>query len=454
MDKILIVDDELNIRKAIAEHILGDTYQCMTAKDGEEALKVYTRFQPHLVMLDVRIPKINGIEVLNEIKKQNPDIPVIVMTGDATVDTAITAMKSGAYDFLMKPFNIEKLKITIKNALSTNKLEQTNRAIQSELGSIYTFDSIIGISKPMQNIFNLITMATENNVTVLIQGESGTGKELVAKEIHYNSDRRNKPFIAVNSTAIPDTLLEQELFGSEKGSFTGSFQQTKGKFELADGGTIFLDEIGDIDLQMQAKLLRVIQEKEFYRIGGSEPVKVDVRIISATNKDLKKNTEEGKFRNDLYYRLTVFPIMLPSLKERREDIIPLTHHFIKRYAQRIKKKVTGISENAMQLLTSHDWPGNIRELENIIERGIILTRQDVLSPEDLPGDLQALPPISPTTPIPDDKIIPFAESEKLIILNALKITKGNIRQAALALGIDRSTLYRKLREAVPEFKGD
>jgi len=357
MEKIFIVDDELNIRKAISEHILGPLYDCFTAQDGAEALNVFEKKLPDLVMLDIKIPKINGLTVLKKMKEISPETPVIIMTGNASIETAIEAMKNGAYDFLLKPFNIDKLKITVKNALETCKITRTNRVIQSEIGSVYTFDSIIGISLPMKKVFNLISKATENNVTVLIQGESGTGKELVAKEIHYNSDRKNKPFIAVNSTAIPESLLEHELFGAEKGSFTGAYQQTKGKFELADGGTIFLDEIGDIDIQMQSKLLRVIQEKEFYRIGGNEPVRVDVRIISATNKDLKVATDQGKFRNDLYYRLTVFPIMLPSLKERKEDIEPLTNHFLKIYSQKIKKKVTGIDSQALHAILNHDWPG-------------------------------------------------------------------------------------------------
>ncbi|HAR62988.1 MAG: hypothetical protein DKM50_03830 [Candidatus Margulisiibacteriota bacterium] len=453
MEKIFIVDDELNIRKAISEHILGPLYDCFTAQDGAEALNVFEKKLPDLVMLDIKIPKINGLTVLKKMKEISPETPVIIMTGNASIETAIEAMKNGAYDFLLKPFNIDKLKITVKNALETCKITRTNRVIQSEIGSVYTFDSIIGISLPMKKVFNLISKATENNVTVLIQGESGTGKELVAKEIHYNSDRKNKPFIAVNSTAIPESLLEHELFGAEKGSFTGAYQQTKGKFELADGGTIFLDEIGDIDIQMQSKLLRVIQEKEFYRIGGNEPVRVDVRIISATNKDLKVATDQGKFRNDLYYRLTVFPIMLPSLKERKEDIEPLTNHFLKIYSQKIKKKVTGIDSQALHAILNHDWPGNIRELENIIERGIILTKNELLTLEDVPSEIYKNMAEEVPAPVPTSNtlIIPLVESERIIILNALKCTQGNIRQAAKALGIDRSTLYRKLRET-PDFR--
>lgn len=463
---ILMADDDPHFRQLLCYWIEKWGYQVIQAQNGKECLELLSQ-KPDVVLLDVMMPVLDGLDALKEIKKRDEQLPVIMLTADHTVEKAVEAMKLGAYDYLLKPVLEDKLRILIQNAMEKYALSQELRRLKNQLQEKHVFSNIIGSSPKMKEIFAQLESVLNTDVSILIHGESGTGKELIARAIHYNSHRRNGPFVDINCAAIPETLLESELFGHEKGAFTGAIERRQGRFEQADGGTLFLDEVGEMSLITQAKILRVIQEKSFDPVGGKKKVQVDVRIIAATNKDLEAEVKAKNFREDLYYRIAVFPIYLPPLRERREDIPLLVFHFLNKYSQEFGKRISSVSPKAMEALLTHPWKGNIRELENVIQRALILSRNNErLELEVLPRDIQNLipdlekisveedkdilaPSPSPEVPLPilePDKILPFDEVEKRVLQHALKLTKGNVSQAAKELGIGRTTLYRKLEK--------
>jgi DNA-binding NtrC family response regulator len=440
--KILVVDDEHLIRWSLEQNLKKQGYDVLTAGSGEDALRIVREEQPDLVLLDIQLPGISGLEVLEKVKEFDEDIVVIMVTAHGGLDTAVTAMRIGAYDYLNKPFNLDEMAIVIRKALETSDLRREVASLRVEHKKIGP-PNIIGTSHTMQSILAMMDkVAKSDAATVLIQGESGTGKELVAKWIHYKSNRAEKPFMAINCAAVPATLLESELFGHEKGAFTDAKTTKKGLFELADGGTVFLDEIGDMEMGMQAKLLRFLEDRTFRRIGGSKVSAVDVRIISATNKDLVKAMETKDFRNDLYYRLQVIPIFLPPLRERKEDVLPLAKHFIETYKREFVKQVNGLSSQAERLLIDYHWPGNIRELKNVIERAIILGNEDIVTAEHLPPEISArtassVTPSTVTFRLPPEGV-DIEEVEKELIRQALDGNDWNQSKAArkLNLGVD------------------
>jgi len=440
--KILVVDDEQLIRWSLEKNLQKQGYEVITAGSGEEALKLAREESPDLMLLDIQLPGMNGIEVLERVKEFEEEIIVIMVTALGVLETAVKAMRLGAFDYINKPFNLDELSIVIKKALVTHELRREVAHLRSEQTNKYGIDNIIGTSKHMDAVKGMITKISQSDAsTVLIQGESGTGKELVAKAIHYESARADKPFMAINCAAMPETLLESELMGHEKGSFTDAKTQKRGLFEIADGGTIFLDEIGDMDLGMQAKLLRVLEERSFRRVGGTRDIAVDVRIVSATNKDLLKAIEEKEFRNDLYYRIQVIPIYLPPLRERKEDILILVNHFIQHYNKEFGKSVKGVSKMAEKFLVEYSWPGNTRELKNVIERAIILESDETLLLEHLPQEIVAKTGGAASGPVgfrlPPEGI-DIEDVERELIRQALENSEGNQSKAAkkLNLGID------------------
>lgn len=437
---ILVVDDEEIVRESLVEWLREDGYYAEAAADGFEALRKLEEKQWDIALVDLKMPKMDGIELLEKIKERSPDTQVIIFTAYATVHTAVQAIKKGAYDYLVKPLDPEEVSLLIQKLLKSQQLAKEVSYLRKELTKQYKFHDLVSKSPKMQQLFELARTVAKSNSNVLILGESGTGKELLARAIHNESPRANGPFVAVSCVAIPDSLLESELFGHEKGAFTDAHAQRKGKFELADGGTLFLDEIGDISPKMQLALLRVLEEKEFMRVGGSKPIKVDVRIIAATNRDLKKAVEEGRFREDLYYRLNVITIQLPPLRERKEDIPLLVQHFIEKFNIQMGKKVQKISDDALRILMQYDWPGNVRELENTIERAMVITKGDVIQPEDI--QLQALGANHPSPAV--DKSLEAVE--RAHILRILNETGWNIQRSAQILGIDRTTLYNKIKK--------
>ena len=444
MGKILIVDDDKYLRKQIY-WAFKKYYRLLEAENGEEALKVMKKNFVDLVLLDLHLPPqkdtpLEGIKVLKEIRKNYPEVVIIVITGDNEKKTALEAINLGAYDYFSKPFDLSEMKIILKRALYLQSLERENRRLSEELQEKYQFSNlIIGKSKKIQEVFTLIRRVAQSNCNVLIRGESGTGKELVARAIHYNSSRKDKPFVPVNCAALPQDLLESELFGYERGAFTGATSQKPGKFEISSGGTIFLDEVADMSLSMQAKILRVIQERVFERVGGTKSIKVDIRIIAATNKDLEKAVKNNSFRDDLYYRLNVVSIYIPPLRERREDIPLLANFFLKKYAKENKKQINGFSPEAMDSLMRYDWPGNVRELENIIEGAVVLGRSNLILREDL--FLTSSQEVSS-----EEASFPLMEQEKRLIKRILNKTGGNQTKAAKLLGIHRNTLRRKIKK--------
>ena len=470
MQTILVVDDDKSIRYSL-KRMMEKDFSILTAQNGEEALSRFSEHSPDLVIMDIKMPGRNGIEVLKEIKSIDPKSLVIIMTAYGTTETAIEAMKYGAFDYILKPFPIPKMKGLIEKALSLRKLmkeEVTYDAIKvSEEGE---GERIIGSSPKMQEIYKMVGQVAQSDVTVLLRGESGTGKELLARAIYQHSLRSNQPFLPVNCAAIPDTLLESELFGHEKGAFTGATSRRIGKLEQCQGGTIFLDEIGDMSLSTQAKLLRVLQERRFERLGGMETIKVDIRLIVATNKDLEEAISSSKFREDLYYRLNVVSIKIPPLRERKGDIPELASYFIKRFNRELKKGIAGITLSAMEKITSYGWPGNVRQLENLLKRAMVLCQGEWILEDQLhfePGWEPSCPEVLEGYPIKAGKKsiedlldILFEELvkgtissqaldlistiERGLILRALQKTKGNQLQAALLLGINRSTLRGKM----------
>jgi DNA-binding NtrC family response regulator len=441
--KILVVDDEHLIRWSLEQNLKKQGYEVLTAGTGEDALRIVREDQPDLLLLDIQLPGISGLEVLEKVKELDEEIIVIMVTAHGGLETAVNAMRLGAFDYINKPFNLDEMAIVIKKALETSDLRREVARLRTEHSKKFGLPEIIGTSRHMVNLIDMMEKVAKSDAsTVLIQGESGTGKELVAKYIHYKSARAERPFVAINCAAVPATLLESELFGHEKGAFTDAKATKKGLFELADGGTVFLDEIGDMEMGMQAKLLRFLEDRTFRRIGGSKVIPVDVRIVSATNKDLLKAIEEKQFRNDLYYRLQVIPIYLPPLRERRDDILLIAEHFIDIYCAEFNKQVKGISKMAEKALVEYNWPGNIRELKNVLERAIILGSEDTLVMEHLPVEITAK---AQTTGLASSSVfklpaegVDIEEVEKELIRQALEVTEWNQSKAAkmLNLGID------------------
>ena len=450
-ERILVIDDEERNREFLKEFLQVEGFDLETANDGREALEILENMDFDLVLTDLKMPRADGLAVLEGLQRINPQTVAIVFTGYGSIDTAVKAMKLGAYDYITKPLKIEEITIVIQRALEHRKLTLENEMLRRQLKRKYKFDNIIGDSDNMQEVFRLIEKIANTDSTILIYGESGTGKELVARAIHFNCDRRDRPLIPVNCGAIPEELLESELFGHEQGAFTGATRTRIGRFELGNGGTIFLDEIGDMSPALQVKVLRVLQEHEFERVGGMKTIKVDIRVIAATNKDLEKNVADGKFREDLFYRLNVIPIQLPPLRERKSDIALLASHFIQVYNEKNKHRITGVSSEAMELLQNYEWPGNVRELENMIERIVILKGEGMAEPDDLSEKVLASTPRSlhPRIKIPENGIsfnTAITEFERELILQALNRTNWVKNKAAKLLNLNRTTLVEKMKK--------
>lgn len=449
---VLIVDDEQNIVDFL-EEALKEEYLIIKGKNGKEAIKKVQEFYPDVVLMDYKMPGMDGMEAFLKIKEVDKDIPVILMTAYGTSQVAIQAMKAGAYDYVTKPLDLEEIRVTLKKAIELKKLSEKIKTKDNFPDTEFVIEGLIGKSQNMQDVYKLIGKASSSDVTVLILGESGTGKELVAKSIYMNSERRDKPFVTVNCAAIPEGLLESELFGHEKGSFTDAKERHIGKFEQAKDGTIFLDEIGDMSLTLQAKILRVLQEKTFERVGGRETIFTNARIIAATNKDLEKLVNEKKFREDLYYRLNVFSITLPPLRDRKDDIPDLVEYFIFKYSHKYQKIITGVAQDAMESLINYSWPGNVRELENAIAHAIVVSHGQIILKEHLPQNITGNKTKEDTSKIinvEDDGVVPLndliARVEKDMIIKALKSTNGNKSKAARLLGISRKSLFNKIRD--------
>ncbi len=451
METVLIVDDEKNYTLILSAVLEEEGFETLTANSGIEAIEILKNSDVDLVLTDMKMSSMDGIELLENVKIKDPELPVIMMTAYGTVEKAVEAMQKGAYNYILKPFDNESLVIYVKKAAATYRVVKENRRLRHAVESLYSFGNIIGKSKVMQDVFDIIRKIAPSNATVLIEGESGTGKELVAKSLHFNSPRRDQPFVAVNCSAFAETLLESELFGHEKGAFTGAVAMKKGRFELADRGTLFLDEIGELSVNLQVKLLRVLQEKSFERVGGVKSISVDIRIIAATNKTLKTEVLKGNFREDLFYRLNVLPLVLPPLRRRTEDIRPLLIHFIRKYADERKSDIPikGIDPAVERLFYDYEWPGNIRELENVIERAMILCPGGVITVSDLPKDfknnaynalyLEGIPANAKLNET-------LMAVEKKMIQRALEIS-GNVQShAAELLGIGKSGLHQKIRK--------
>ncbi len=441
---ILVIDDEEHMRWIIGKAISREGYRVIAAACGSDGLARFAESGPDLVLLDLKLPDMSGIEVLRAIKTEQPRVPVIMITAHGTVETAIEAMKTGAADYISKPFDMEELKIIIRRSLEVVELASEVDYLRGELGEILG-TTLIGNSPAIAEIKDLIGKVADTQATVLIEGESGTGKEVVARLLHQQSSRANKPFVAVNCAAIPESLLESELFGYERGAFTGAVSRKKGKFEIASGGTLFLDEVGEVSPKIQVKLLRVLQEKNFERVGGNEAIKMDARIIAATNKNLKKSVRDGEFREDLYYRLQVIPVYMPPLRERREDIADLVDYFLKKYAG--GRNIKGLGPEAMALMSRYDWPGNIRELENAIERAVILCSGGVITPKYLPREVTGEDRAEKGLPIDlPDEGVSLDDIERNLIIKALEKSGGNQTKASRLLGITRSALIYRMEK--------
>ena len=439
MKTILIVDDDPLILKTLSTHFSKSGYEVLTADDGRECLQRYSESMPDLVILDIRLPDLDGLEALRRIRDIDPKATVIIITAYDDMKTTVEAIKSGAFEYLVKPLDFLELDLTINKAFQISKLEDKLHYLMEEKQREYTIDNIIGRSPQMREVFKLIGSVVNNRANILIQGESGTGKELCAKAIHYNSANRDEPFIVINCSAIQDTLLESELFGHVKGAFTDAVQETKGKFEIAGKGSLFLDEIGDVSPNLQSKLLRVIENRDFMKVGGEKVLKTEARIIAATNQDLKSLIEEGRFREDLYWRLKVVEIKLPSLRERKEDVPELVGYLLEKINRELRKNVRKVPEHVMQKLIDWPWDGNVRELENALTHAVILAKGDVILEESLPleaGDIKPYP----------QKLVALKEVEKNYIQHVLQIAKGSKTQASRILGISRPTLDKKIRD--------
>jgi two-component system, NtrC family, response regulator HydG len=443
--KILIVDDEESHRIMLRAVLKDEGYGVAEAADGMEAIRAVEKEALDLILMDLRMTSMDGIEALTEIRKISPNVPVLIMTAYASVKTAVEALKAGAFDYLTKPLDIEELKVLIEKALENYHLRTENMALKERLGDRFDFSRIIGRSAGMKVLMETLTMVAPTDATVLIMGESGTGKEVVANAIHHNSSRTGKPFIKVSCAALPETLLESELFGHEKGAFTGAVARREGRFELAHRGTIFLDEVGEMSLATQTKLLRVLQEKAFEALGSARTIQVDIRVIAATNRDLEAQVKEGFFREDLFYRLNVVPLTVPPLRERKEDIPLLADHFLALFREKNRKPIQAISGKALDLLMRYEWPGNIRELGNCIERAVIMARDEVIVPVDLPPQIQMLSREDGKAEFVIPSGISLDTMERALIVKTLEDTGGNRTRTAEILGINRRTLQNKLK---------
>ncbi len=452
MKSILVVDDEESIRESLDGILQDEGFRTLFARNGEEGLSILREESPDLVLLDIWMPGIDGIEVLRRIKENLPEQQVVMMSGHGTVETAVRATKIGAYDFIEKPLSLEKVLLTIHNALKVGQLVEENRSLRAK---VHKDDEMIGDSSAIRELKAQIAIAAPTSGWVLITGENGTGKELVARAIHSNSHRRDKPFVEVNCAAIPEDLIESELFGHEKGAFTGATAQRKGKFDLAHEGTLFLDEIGDMSLKTQAKVLRILQERKFERVGGSRTIEVDVRVIAATNKDLVEEIHKGNFREDLYYRLNVLPFHVPPLRERSEDIPALTAHFLQHFCSKESREIKTLSDGALDVLLNYHWPGNVRELKNIIERLVIMTPDKVITEKQLPASLRTrriLPKVANSATEPGTYREAREEFEREYLLQKLEENDWNISRTAEVIEVERSNLHRKIKSYGIELK--
>ncbi len=450
MPTILIVEDEAKMRRLLELNLADDGFATLSAGDAETGVKLLRENSVDLVVTDLKLPGMNGLEFLQTIKRQNAALPVVVMTAFGTVETAVEAMKAGASDYVLKPFSLSEMRMVIRKELDVHHLREENRSLREALGKKYSHPNIVARSPKMQEVLATVERVAPTNSTVLLGGESGVGKDLLARAIHEKSKRAQGPFVKINSTAIPENLLESELFGFEKGAFTGAVASKPGKFELADKGTLFLDEIGDIPPATQVKLLRVLQEREFERLGGTKTIKVDVRLIAATNRDLREALEQGTFREDLYYRLNVVPIDIAPLRERKEDIPDLVNLFITRFATDSGKAIEGIAPAAMQILTNYHWPGNVRELQNIMERACALAKGNTLEAGDIHLDIRPAKAADGTPGfLPDGMTLEQWEDET--VQEALRRANGNKSQAARLLGLSRNALrYRLSKIGIPD----
>ncbi len=444
--RILIVDDDTAHRLMIKANMLEKDYDIFEAEDGGEAIELVEKDFFDLIIMDIKMKKVDGITALKKIKEISPSIPIMIMTAYSSVQTAVEALKLGATEYFVKPLDMETVCHSVEKTFNYLMLQKENKTLKEQLNRNFEISSIIGKSKAMLRLFETLALSAPSDATILILGESGTGKELIANAVYQNSNRKEKPFIKINCAALPENLLESELFGHEKGAFTGAVTKREGRFELANGGTLFLDEIGDMTLATQAKVLRVLQEGEFERLGGEKTVKVDVRIIAATNKYLEKEVEEGNFRKDLFFRLSVVPITLPALRERKQDITLLAEFFLKKYAEKNSRIIKGFTPAALDKLMRYDWPGNVRELENVIERTVIMSFDQLIKPETLPDFANAT-----TAPVIEREPVlqsgrSIKDVEKELILKTLESTDNNITRAAELLGISRRTLHNKINE--------
>jgi two-component system response regulator AtoC len=446
--KLLVVDDDPLIRRSLGEMLRREGYMVVEATSGAEALRVVGTVQPALVITDFNMPEVDGMQLLRELRAKKPDLPVILVTGYGTVEQAVEAMKNGAYDYVSKPILDDEIKVVVKRALEERNLRDENTDLKKRLDMRYSYDSIVGRDYKMQRIYDTIESVAATKATVLITGESGTGKTLIARALHHNSPRKDQPFVEVNCGALPETLLESELFGYKRGAFTGANTDKQGKFAAAEKGTIFLDEIHNSSPLLQMKLLRILQDKEFEPVGGNETIQADVRVVLATNLDLSKEVEKGNFRRDLYYRINVVAIHMPPIRERVSDVPMLAEHFLRRFAKENGKAITGIDEAANDLLVRYPWPGNVRELENCVERAVVLTRNAMLTVDDLPPQLREGASEAPAKQ--SDEVVPLKtwleDPERRYIEHALRVNNGNRQETAKALDINRTTLFNKMRK--------
>jgi two-component system response regulator HydG len=445
---LLIVDDDSTHRTMLRTLIGGWGYDVVEADDGSTAIETVQKHPFDLVLMDVRMLKVSGLEALEEIKAFNPAIPVTIMTAYSSVETAVEALKKGAYDYLTKPLDFDKLRLTIERAMEHTRLKEENRILKENLGKHFDMQNIVGRSPAMMRLMETVAHVAPSEATVMITGSSGTGKELIAGMIHFNSPRKEGPFIKINCAAITETLLESELFGHEKGSFTGADRRKEGRFYQAHQGSLFLDEVSEMPLTMQVKLLRVLQERELTRVGGEEVIKIDVRVIAATNRDLVDLKRKGLFREDLYYRLNVVSLEIPPLSERKDDIPLLARHFLEMFSEKNNKEIKGFTPRAMDRLIRHDWPGNVRELMNAVERGVVLTRTEYLDEQDFAIMQNGSQPFAEAVPVFDGKenSLSLEAVEKAAVLRMLEAANGNKSQAARRLGITRKTLHKKLKK--------
>ena len=457
---VLIIDDDAEIRESIQMLLVSEGLSVDTAENGEDGLLKIEENLYDFVLLDLMLPGKSGMDVYKDVRRVDPTLPVVIITAMGGVETAVTAIKEGCYDYVTKPWDNDKLLVIVGNAIKQRRLASENAHLRRALRERYGYSNIVGKSEKILQVLDLVSQVAPSRSTVLIQGESGTGKELIAKAIHLASDRKDKPFIALNCAALPETLLESELFGHEKGAFTGAVKSTRGLFTQAHGGTLFLDEIGDMPLSTQSKLLRVLQERQFYPVGSEIPTEVDVRVIAATNKDLEELVKKGTFRDDLFYRIHVIPIYLPPLREHKEDIVPLVEHFLKKCRQQMKKDVKGLTPEALRKLMLHDWPGNVRELENTVEYSVAMTQKEFVTEEYiLQGKMSfsdGAQAVNDKPPVSDDALRPLKDArdafERDYLVQVLSMTDGNVSQAAKLAGKYRADFYDLLKKH--ELKAD